>query len=107
MTEPLLVQREIHIAAPPATVFAFLTDPEKIVGWMGAEATMEAQPGGLYQQRRVNRPGAKSPSVRLLRPRCRLPAKRVIHRSPLGRTNVPAEGQIPPFRTLEDAPCFH
>ena len=48
MTEPLLVQREIHIAAPPATVFAFLTDPEKIVGWMGAEATMEAQPGGLY-----------------------------------------------------------
>ena len=40
MTEPLLVQREIHIAAPPAAVFAFLTDPEKIVGWMGAEATM-------------------------------------------------------------------
>jgi uncharacterized protein YndB with AHSA1/START domain len=48
MTEPLLVQREIHIAAPPATVFALLTDPEKIIGWMGAEATIEAQPGGLY-----------------------------------------------------------
>src|SRR5215469_11668612 len=48
MTEPLLVQREIYIAAPPATVFALLTDPEKIVGWMGAEATIEAQPGGLY-----------------------------------------------------------
>jgi uncharacterized protein YndB with AHSA1/START domain len=48
MTEPLFVQREIHITAPPAAVFAFLTDPEKIVGWMGAEATMEAQPGELY-----------------------------------------------------------
>ena len=48
MTEPLVVRRETQIAAPPATVFAFLTDPEKIVSWMGAEATIEAQPGGLY-----------------------------------------------------------
>ena len=48
MPEPLLVQREIQIAAAPATVFAFLTDPEKIVSWMSTEATTEAQPGGLY-----------------------------------------------------------
>ena len=48
MTEPLVVQREVQIAAPPATVFAFLTDPEKIVSWMGVEATAEAHPGGLY-----------------------------------------------------------
>lgn len=48
MTEPLVVRREIQIAAPPATVFAFLTDPEKILSWMGAEATTEAHPGGLY-----------------------------------------------------------
>jgi uncharacterized protein YndB with AHSA1/START domain len=48
MTEPLVVQREVQIAAPPATVFAFLTDPEKIISWMGAEATTEAHPGGLY-----------------------------------------------------------
>jgi uncharacterized protein YndB with AHSA1/START domain len=48
MTEALTVQREIHIAAPPATVFAFLTDPEKILSWMGAEATTEVHPGGLY-----------------------------------------------------------
>ncbi len=48
MTEPLVVQREIQIAAPPATVFAFLTDPEKILSWMGAEATTETHPGGLY-----------------------------------------------------------
>jgi uncharacterized protein YndB with AHSA1/START domain len=48
MTEPLTLRRETHIAAPPATVFAFLTDPEKILMWMGAEATTEPHPGGLY-----------------------------------------------------------
>jgi uncharacterized protein YndB with AHSA1/START domain len=48
MTDPLVVRREIQIAAPPATVFAFLTDPANIVSWMGAEATTEAHPGGLY-----------------------------------------------------------
>jgi uncharacterized protein YndB with AHSA1/START domain len=48
MTEPLVVQREFQIAAPPATVFAFLTDPQKILSWMGTEATTEAHPGGLY-----------------------------------------------------------
>src|ERR1700730_5596532 len=48
MPEPLVVRRELQIAAPPATVFAFLTDPDKIVNWMGAEATTEAHPGGLY-----------------------------------------------------------
>jgi uncharacterized protein YndB with AHSA1/START domain len=48
MTESLVVRREIQIAAPAATVFAFLTDPEKILSWMGADATTEAHPGGLY-----------------------------------------------------------
>jgi uncharacterized protein YndB with AHSA1/START domain len=48
MTDPLVVRRELQIAAPPATVFAFLTDPEKIVNWMGAEASTETHPGGLY-----------------------------------------------------------
>jgi uncharacterized protein YndB with AHSA1/START domain len=48
MTEPLVVRRDIQIAAPPATVFAFLTDPEKIISWLGAEAKAEAHPDGLY-----------------------------------------------------------
>src|SRR5262249_11396474 len=48
MNEPLVVRRETHIDAPPATVFAFLTDPEKIIRWMGVEATTETHPGGLY-----------------------------------------------------------
>ena len=48
MTEPLVLRREVAIAAPPATVFAFLTDPEKILRWMGTEATAEPHSGGLY-----------------------------------------------------------
>ncbi len=48
MNVPLVVRREVQIAAPPATVFAFLTDPEKILRWMGTEATLEPHPDGLY-----------------------------------------------------------
>ena len=45
-----------HIPAPPAAVFALLTDPEKILRWMGTEAQVEPQPGGLYL---VNVTGAR------------------------------------------------
>ncbi|HXZ15034.1 MAG TPA: SRPBCC family protein, partial [Roseiarcus sp.] len=48
MTEPLVVRRETYIEAPRATVFAFLTDPQKILSWMGAEATSEPHAGGIY-----------------------------------------------------------
>jgi uncharacterized protein YndB with AHSA1/START domain len=48
MPESFVVQREMQIAAPRTSVFAFLTDPEKIVQWMGSEATTEMHPGGLY-----------------------------------------------------------
>ena len=45
MQEALVVRREQHIPAPPAAVFALLTDPEKILRWMGTEAQVEPQPG--------------------------------------------------------------
>ena len=48
MPESFVVRRETHIAAPRASVFAFLTDPDKIVQWMGTEATTEVHPGGMY-----------------------------------------------------------
>jgi uncharacterized protein YndB with AHSA1/START domain len=48
MTESLVVRREVQIAAPPATVFAFLIDPEKILRWIGTGATVEPHPGGPY-----------------------------------------------------------
>ena len=56
MQEALVVRRETHIPAPPAAVFALLTDPEKILRWMGTEAQIEPQPGGLYL---VNVTGAR------------------------------------------------
>ncbi|MEJ8572113.1 SRPBCC family protein [Microbaculum marinum] len=42
------VHTEIEIAAPQATVFAFLTDPDRIMRWLGGSATMEPRPGGIY-----------------------------------------------------------
>ena len=56
MQEAFIVRREQQIPAPPAAVFALLTDPEKILRWMGTEAQVEPQPGGLYL---VNVTGAR------------------------------------------------
>ena len=56
MQEAFVVRRETHIAAPPAAVFALLTDPEQILRWMGTEAEVEPHPGGLYL---VNVTGAR------------------------------------------------
>ena len=56
MQEAFIVRREQQIPAPPAAVFALLTAPEKILRWMGTEAQVEPQPGGLYL---VNVTGAR------------------------------------------------
>jgi uncharacterized protein YndB with AHSA1/START domain len=55
MSDPLSIRRETFIAAPPAAVFAYLTDPEKIVGWMGSQADIDPQVGGLYLLKGVGR----------------------------------------------------
>ena len=57
MQEAVVVRRETHVPAPPAAVFALLTDPEKILRWMGTEAQVEPQPGRLYV---VNVTGART-----------------------------------------------
>lgn len=43
-----VVHREIRIDAAPAAVFRFLTDPVKMVRWMGTEAVLDPRPGGDY-----------------------------------------------------------
>jgi uncharacterized protein YndB with AHSA1/START domain len=48
MADGFVVRRETHVPAPPATVFAFFTDPDKLMRWIGNGATMEPHPGGLY-----------------------------------------------------------
>src|SRR2546430_11400881 len=58
-----LVEREIRIAAPPAVVFEFLTDPAKMVRWMGTDAVLEPSPGGRYS---VNVSGPERVSGKVL-----------------------------------------
>jgi uncharacterized protein YndB with AHSA1/START domain len=38
----------IEIAAPPDIVFAHLTDPNRMVTWMGQRADLDAVPGGTF-----------------------------------------------------------
>lgn len=49
MTEPLVVER--RVSAPPETVYSYLTDSERWARWQGEEATIEAQPGGIFRVR--------------------------------------------------------
>ena len=48
MDQPGTIYRETEIAADPATVFAFFTDPQRLTRWMGVSATIEPRPGGLF-----------------------------------------------------------
>ena len=42
-----VVEHEVRVAAPPAAVFDYFTDPVKLVRWMGSEATLDPRPGGV------------------------------------------------------------
>jgi len=48
-TETTAVERELAIDATPETVWAFLVEPEKAKQWMGIDATLDPQPGGVYR----------------------------------------------------------
>jgi uncharacterized protein YndB with AHSA1/START domain len=44
-----VVEHEVRIAADPETVFAYFTDPSRLVQWMGAEAVLDPRPGGIFR----------------------------------------------------------
>jgi uncharacterized protein YndB with AHSA1/START domain len=46
-TEP--VRKEIRIAAPPEIVYAYFTDPARMVSWMGVAALLDPRPGGIFR----------------------------------------------------------
>jgi uncharacterized protein YndB with AHSA1/START domain len=50
-------EHEIRIDARPETVFAFFTDPAKIVRWMGNEATLDPRAGGICRVNMVRKIG--------------------------------------------------
>ncbi len=43
------IEREIRVAAPPAVVFAFFTDPALIARWMGASPSVDVRAGGAIR----------------------------------------------------------
>jgi uncharacterized protein YndB with AHSA1/START domain len=45
--ETSIVEYEVKVAARPETVFAYFTDPMKMVQWMGAEAMLDPRPSGV------------------------------------------------------------
>jgi hypothetical protein len=49
MIEIAPVEVTMHIAAPPQDVFPYFTDPARYVYWMGSEAKLEPEPGGIYR----------------------------------------------------------
>ncbi|MGI9509593.1 MAG: SRPBCC family protein [Geminicoccaceae bacterium] len=42
------IHREMFIAAEPAIVFAFFTDPDKMTRWMGVRCDLDPSAGGIY-----------------------------------------------------------
>ena len=42
-----VIEHELRIAARPETVFAYFTDPTRLIQWMGVEATLDPRPGGV------------------------------------------------------------
>jgi uncharacterized protein YndB with AHSA1/START domain len=49
MTDIAPVEVTIHVPAAPADVFPYLTEPARYVRWMGAEASLDPVPGGVYR----------------------------------------------------------
>lgn len=45
------VVREVRIAARPDIVFAYFTDPDRLVRWQGVSANLDPKPGGVFQVR--------------------------------------------------------
>ena len=48
-TDTAVYERTIAIDASPETVWEFFVDPQKLMRWMGMDAELEAQPGGIYR----------------------------------------------------------
>jgi uncharacterized protein YndB with AHSA1/START domain len=49
MAESDVVEVSVHIAAPPETVFGYLTDSARYAEWMGSTAVLDPAPGGIYR----------------------------------------------------------
>jgi uncharacterized protein YndB with AHSA1/START domain len=48
VTDTAVYERTIAIDASPETVWEFFVDPQKALRWMGIDAELDPQPGGIY-----------------------------------------------------------
>ncbi len=48
-TDTAVYDRTISIDASPETVWEFFVDPAKVMRWMGIDAELDPQPGGIYR----------------------------------------------------------
>jgi uncharacterized protein YndB with AHSA1/START domain len=62
------VQQGIWVEASPETVFAYFTDPARMVQWKGARATLDPRPGGIYRVEINDRAIARGEYVELSPP---------------------------------------
>ena len=47
--DDVVVERDVRVEAPPESVFRFFVDPDQMIRWMGVDATLDPQPGGIYR----------------------------------------------------------
>ncbi|MGH8924367.1 MAG: SRPBCC family protein [Acidimicrobiia bacterium] len=64
MSEPIVVER--RIAAPPASVYAYLTDADKWIRWQGVGATLDPRKGGIFSLSMPNGANARGEFVELI-----------------------------------------
>lgn len=70
MTGPIVVTR--LIAAPPKVVYSYLTEASHWMRWQGADATIEARPGGIFVMKMPDGAIARGQFVELI------PEERVV-----------------------------
>jgi uncharacterized protein YndB with AHSA1/START domain len=95
VSDPSTITVERRVAAPPATVYAYLTDSDRWAQWQGAEATVDARPGGLFKMRMGTGQTARGQFVELV------PGRRVVFT--WGWIDNPA---IPPGSTVVEIECL-
>lgn len=67
-----LVERTLHIDAPPRRVYELLTDADLLLEWLAPEVDADATPGGPLRWRHVNGDSVIGSFVELV------PARRVV-----------------------------
>lgn len=68
-TDTAVYERTIAIDASPETVWEFFVDPPKVMRWMGIDAELDPQPGGIYRLNVISGNTARGEFVELDKPR--------------------------------------